>query len=174
MLTWLLALGLLLPPSSADVTVTITSETPEQRQFVESILEWEELPPLHRPIRINVGPGGNFASCGGIQLSTVSQEAFLHEYGHVWDCQRLFYNDRIFLMACLDLNCNTLHDSTWKARDLFWNARPVEQFADVFAAVVLERHYPDSSYSAWGGFTKTLVSRIITFRTHFPCPHQGC
>ncbi len=154
--------------------VSIRNATEWQEAAIRDVLEWVELPPLQRSIEIVIGPG-MFGGCTGIIMPPTTSRAFLeyillHEYGHVWDCQQLSQEDRSFLLDCLDGDCLTLHDPllSWRSPKLPHSQRPVEQFADMFAKIIREKHYSGSEYITWSTFPEPLIFRIIRFRTNFP------
>ncbi len=173
--TWALILLLVLTLGSPALgtDVVIRGASAWQEAAIRDVLSWEELPPLQRHIEIQVA-AGNFGGCTGITITPTTSRDYLeyvllHEYGHVWDCQQLSLEDRSFLLDCLDWDCLTLHDDrTWRDRNLNHNARPVEQFADMFAKIVRENHYSGSEYITWSTFPEPLIFRMIRFRTNFP------
>ena len=172
LLASLLILLLELGVFSGGPDVSIRDATEWQESAIRDVLAWEELPPLQRSIEIRIG-AGNFGGCTGITMTpTTSRDhleyVLLHEYGHVWDCQQLSLADRSFLLDCFDWHCLTLHNETWTNPGLNHNARPVEAFADMFAKIIREKHYPEKEYITWSTFPEPLIFRMIRFRTNFP------
>lgn len=154
--------------ASADVPVTFDGGTPEEQRAVADVLSWPELPPLTQPITVVIADTGMLGSgalslggCSGISLGRYAVDEFiiLHEYGHVFDCQRMNYEWRTFVSACADMDCRT-HGAPWKGGP--YADQPEERWAQSFAAEIESRHYGRPIRSnIWGLYPPKLVSRVI-------------
>lgn len=194
-MTTALALAALLfvqaPPAPPSPEVTITGATAEQEAVVYDVLSWPELPPLKQTLSVSFwqpGTGGAIAVAGPSFITlapgltgTSLRDVFLHEYGHVWDWQYLFQEDRAFIMDCDDDdNCSTINPNRygWQA-GAYVGGRPIEQWANSFRDVVLFRHANSIPAGSWpvAGMPRTelpvkLVGHMIDFRTSTPCDHS--
>lgn len=147
--------------AAANVPVIFDGGTAEERALISEVLSWPELPPLANQITVVVaGSGSSYAGCGGIVLGTVGEVSILHEYGHVWDCQRMNQEYRRFIMECGDGDC-LAGDPVYGWEGGGYDVRPSERFAQSFAAEVEYRRHGTRTPLWWAPYPSKLVGRVM-------------
>lgn len=160
--TLLTVLGLASPAgASAGADYRVEGGTPEQRALISDVLSWGELPPVPHPFTVTVVEGsGNFGGCSGMVLGSVWTVSILHEFGHVWDCQRMDGEWRHFIMECGDYNCRAGSPPFgWYGGS--YDVTPAERFAQSFAAEVLDRRTGLRDYLWWEPYPPKLIGRVM-------------